>query len=271
MKKWVVTLVFVIVLVGCSQDVEEIGKVGDDTYTNKDFIEALVEGLDEETLQLLYVRSVLGEYSDKETEEEIYEDYIRDFENASEEKLDEATKQEFKEMAKQDAGTVKVLKDLEYVTDKDIDEKYKDNQHAYGINVVIIAGDEIDAEKVKGILQDSGDAEQEVNSLGDNVEYFGDVIYTDFTSPEGFPMLKGNEEGDIIVEKDEEEGITYVIEMVVKEEVKREEVEYEIILSMGNEVVGTVDEFILDLEDEGFITMDKDLREYLGIDRNRAE
>src|SRR5699024_6771758 len=140
-----------------------------------------------------------------------------------------------------------------------------------GNKVVIMKGDEIDAEKVKGILQDSGDAEQEVNSLGDNVEYFGDVIYTDFTSPEGFPMLKGNEEGDIIVEKDEEEGITYVIEMVVKEEVKREEVEYEIILSMGNEVVGTVDEFILDLEDEGFITMDKDLREYLGTDRNRAE
>src|SRR5699024_3442659 len=271
MKRIVIVIGILLTLVGCKEGGEELGMIGEDTFTETDYIETVVGGLDEETLQVMYVDKVLEEYSDKETEDAIYKDYIKDYENTSEEEIDEETKDEFKRIARQDAGTVNVLKEVGYVTEKEIDKKYEESKYAYGVNVSVIEGDKVDAEKVREIMKDSDNAEKEVNSLGEEVEYFEDYIYTDFSTPEGFPTLKGTEEEDIIIQKNEEEGITYVLEVVTKEEVKQEEIEYDIILNLGNDVVGTVDELILVLEDKGLITMNKDLREYLGIDRNRAE
>src|SRR5690625_952998 len=278
MKKKVylaVALGTALLVTGCGKaDSSELATINGKEFTNTDYIEMMNSTLDAETKQSAFIDKVIGELANEEKTDKVYNDYLDQLESSDKEMYDSLSEDEkdaLKEASKQQAGMVEALKKSELVTGKQIDKEYKERNKKAVVDAVIIPQDsDVKASDVEDILKekDTEGAGKALEKLDDTLNYEKGTEYTEYTAPREVMSTFDKEEGDVFTE--ELDGISMVLKVNSIEKLAKEELENEIVLTLGGESVQDNITFIEAMEDKNIIKIKKDLREYLQLDEEKA-
>lgn len=266
----ILTGMLLLVLTACSNEESVLGTVKEEDYTLKDYTEDINDNLPSDMKQQIYLEKVMDKLASKEKTKELVDYYLTTMEKDNPERFETLTdeeKQMIEDGAAYQAGVMEALKQTGVITDKILDEAYKDNNKQATVDVVWLLENK-DAEEIEKVLKSDSDTKQEdIESIDDTAYIQIGTKYNAFTVQESFEEILDSKADDII-SKETEEG--YVVIYVNKiEEMEKEDLESDMILSLGGEELTDMPHFIGLLEENKVITLTKDLREYLQIDEEK--
>lgn len=274
-KKTMITVLGAgIFLAGCSSgDSESIAKIDDKDFTKQDYITMLNDSIDVGVRQSAFIDKVTLEASTDKTSDKLNKRYTKEIESklTKGDSLTDEQKKSIKEASKQQAGMIELIKKTDLATDKAIDKKYKEKNKQVMIDTVLIPVDvNVDENKVKSILEkekDSKKAKEKINKLSDDINLDVDTAYTEYNIPYGLEDTFKKKKGEVFVQ--EMEGTKSVVKVNDIKKLSKEDLKEDIILTLGKEKVQSGEDFIKLLEDEKVINLDKEMKDYLGMEQEK--
>lgn len=274
-KKTVITMIGAgLLLTGCSSgESESIAKIDNKDFTKQDYITMINDSIDTGVRQSAFIDKVTTDASTDKTSDKLSKRYTKEIESklTKGDSLTDEQKKSIKEASKQQAGMIELIKKTDLATDKAIDKEYKEKNKQVRVDVVLIPVEvKVDENKVKSILEkekDSKKAKEKINKLSDDINLETDTAYTEYNIPYGLEDTFKKKKGEVFVQ--EMEGTKSVVRVNEIKKLSKEELKEDIILTLGKEKVQSGEDFIKLLEDEKVIKLDKEMKEYLGMEQEK--
>lgn len=266
--KITIMVVVILVLAACGGDKEELMSIGEETITERDYIEQLNKYVPSDEKQALILEKVTKEYTNKDELDKEYKKAIKNTENMENEGISKEEKDFIKDRLEVELGLKEAYKKAGLVNDEEIEKEFGEGKKEYSLSVVVYEEGKTNKAKLKEVLKEGKEKEKELKELDKEIDYSEGIKFNEYTVPKEFEEVINKKKGFIGERSVEGTEFMYKIEEVT--ELKQEEVNKEIVNKIGVEKIEGVPDLIDKLEKEGEIKVSKEMREYLDLDKDKV-